>query len=100
MYPEATIVDGDDDVRQAFRMRHGFEKRNAFELLQFERADLHVLCGPILPLCEPAAHFGRKIKDIREHGEQYCIISGSGTGMSKEHQRIVGEVLSSTPPYL
>lgn len=98
MYPDATVVDGDDDIRGAFRPRWNFEKRNAFELLQFERADLHVLCGPILPPCEPNGSFGRKIKDICEHSEQYYIISGSGTGMSKEQQRIVGEVLTSTPP--
>lgn len=98
MYPDAIIQDGDDYVINTFRPRWDFEKRNAFPLIRYQRADIHVFTGPILPMCAEARVFGEKIKDIAGHGEKYCIISASGTGMAKAEQDKVGELLTAYPP--
>ncbi len=98
MYPQAIVQDGDDDIIQAFRPRWQFEKDNAFQLMQYQRADIHVFTGPIVSMCSETGAFGRKILDIIQHKEKYCIISANGTSLSESKRKTIGEFFKKYPP--
>ena len=98
MYPDAIVQDGDDDIIQSFRPRMKFEQDNAFQLMQYQRADLHVFTGPIIAMCSDQGPFGRKIIDIIRHNEKYCIISANGTSLSSSQREAIGEMFTKYPP--
>lgn len=97
LYPEAVVVMGEGPIQRGFRITKTSQRKNALNIMLYERADIHVISGPFLT-SEFFDYYSEEIKNIYEHGEQYVLVSISGTNVSADTRKSVGEFLKKYPP--
>lgn len=95
-FPQHDIMMGDGPIRRSFRLYKKKQMSNSLNLMEYERADLHVLSGPILP--SVIRDYATMITDIKRKGEKYCMISVSGTNLNRDKQDEIGTFLKENPP--
>lgn len=95
-YPEHNILMGEGPIKRAFRPRTAAQEKNAFSLMQYQSADIHVFSGPILRTFLNV--YAEKIKSIKDRGENYVFISVSSAGISDSVLVETGEFLKKYPP--
>lgn len=96
MYPQHEIVMGESPVNVAFRIHNERQWDNSFKLIEYERADIHVFPGPIVP--QLRREYRKTIEKLTKCGEKYCIISACGTGMSSSEISETREFMQKYPP--
>lgn len=98
LYPDADIFMEEGPVRRAFRPKKQKHFDNAFKLMNYQKADLHVFSGPMLR--QMFLHYDKKIIDIISRGDKYAFISVSGDGVKGELKEKIGEFMTKYPPVL
>lgn len=98
LYPEHNVCLGEGPIRRAFRIRKRWQLDNALNLLDYESADVHVFSGPMMPSI--IEDYGEAIRTLKNRGEQYLLLSASGTGLSSSKIASIGDFLKSYPPLL
>lgn len=96
LYPEHDVCIGEGPIRRSFRIGSKWQENNALELLDYESADIHVFSGPMIPSI--IQDYSQAIRRIIERGEQYVLISASGTGLSQTAISTIGQFLKDFPP--
>lgn len=95
-FPEHEVLMGEGPIRRAFRLQSEKHLRNALNVMEYERADMHVFSGPMMPVI--IRDYGQTIKNIHARGEHYMLISASGTGLTASQVNEIGEFLKQYPP--
>ena len=85
-----SVMDG--PIGRAFRPKN--RGQNAFQLNEWQDADLYVFSGPILN-DEFLPTYAKIIENLTTKGAKYCLISVNGNGYSLERNR---EFLRTYPP--
>lgn len=98
LYPEHNVTMGEGPIKRSFRITSKKQLNNALNLLDWQRADIHIYSGPMLRSL--ISDYGNKIKKIKENGASYAFISVSGTAMSEKEKAALGEFLRKYPPLL
>ncbi len=96
LYPKHDVCIGEGPIRRAFRIGSKWQKDNALNLLDYEPADIHVFSGPMIPSI--IQDYGQAIRRILERGEQYVLLSASGTGLPQPVISAIGQFLKDYPP--
>jgi hypothetical protein len=96
LYPEADVFMEEGPFRRSFRPKKQKYFDNAFKLMDYQKADLHVFSGPMIP--QIFMSYQQKIIDIVSRGANYAFISVSGAGVSKEFQNELGVFFKKYPP--
>ncbi|GHT53492.1 hypothetical protein FACS189446_1040 [Bacteroidia bacterium] len=98
IYPEYEVIMGEGPARVTFTVQRQQQQKNIFDLMQYQKADIHIFSGPILPIL--LSDYKNKIVEIKKRNAQYALISISGTGLSKERINEIGNFLKEYPPLL
>lgn len=96
MYPQHEVVMGESNICGSFRVHNKQERNNAFKLYEYQRADIHVFCGPMMDLL--TKDYRKTIEELTRRKEKYCLISASGTSMSSEEISATREFMQKYPP--
>jgi len=96
LYPDAEVFMGEGPIDLSFRITKDYQRKNALNVLDYERADVHVFNGPIMSML--ISEYGVVIPKLIERGESYCLISASGTNIPQEKRKALGEFLQKYPP--
>lgn len=97
LYPEHHVVMGEGPVHRGFRVTNKQQKKNILDVMLYEKADIHVISGPFLSV-NFFSYYAEKIKRLKERGEQYALISISGTSVSEQVRNEIGFFLKQYPP--
>lgn len=97
-FPQHQVLLGEGPVRRAFRISNGKQLKNALNVMDYERADIHVFSGPMIPSI--IRDYSQAIKRLIADGENYVLLSASGTGLSASEIAEIGEFLTKYPPLL
>lgn len=98
IYPEHEVLMGEGPSQITFNIHKQKQLNNVFDLMQIQKADLHVFSGPILGYIPQ--HFKSKIIEIKKRNAQYALISASGTALSQSKLNEIGNFLKEYPPLL
>lgn len=98
MYPEHNVIMGEGPISLAFRLTNEKQIKNSFNIMDYEKADLHIFSGPILSLSPKTNDYSSKFMEIINRGANYMLISISGTALSNLHKIEWGEFLQKYPP--
>jgi hypothetical protein len=98
LYPEADVFMGEGPFRRAFKPKKQRHFENAFKLMEYQKADLHVFSGPMIP--QLLSNYKSRIEKIIDEGDNYALISVSGAGVSEEERLVLGDFLKKNPPIL
>lgn len=96
LYPNDDVVLGEGPIRRAFRIKKEYQMRNALDLMQYQKGDIHIFSGPILPSL--MRNYQEKIKEIKERKAEYAFISISGTALTKEYLNEIASFFKKYPP--
>ena len=99
LYANDTVVMGEGPAQRAFRVKGERQRRNMLNVMDYERADVHVLSGPFLST-NFFDSYAEKIRRIKDCGEAYALISISGTSVSESLRQEIGAFLKKYPPLL
>lgn len=95
IYPNKEIYFGEGPVERAFRPKTK-QLSNAFKAMDYEKADIHVLSGPMLATMSD--HYIDLVKNIQSAGSSYALISCSVAGLSGSRLEELKEFLKKYPP--
>lgn len=98
IYPDADVFMEEGPVRRAFRPKKVKHFDNAFKLMDYQKADLHVFSGPMIP--QVFLSYKQKIIDIVSRGDNYAFVSVSGAGVSDAFLKQLGSFFQEYPPIL
>lgn len=93
LFPQHDVFMGEGPVNRSFHPQGRFRK-NALNVMEYERADLHVFSGPILP--QLYYNYKQTIETIHNRGEAYAMVSVCGYSDMES----IGELLRKYPPVL
>jgi hypothetical protein len=96
LYPDATVLMEEGPIFRAFRPKSEWQKKNALQLMDYQSADLHIFSGPMIR--QILTNYKDKIKQIKERGEQYALISASSAGISDSLRAETGEFFQKYQP--
>ena len=96
LYPEHDIVLGEGPTRRAFRIHNRRQENNILNLLLYQKADIHIFSGPIL--CSLLDDYKEAIIRLKNRGEEYALISVSGTSLPQNFINEIGNFLIQYPP--
>lgn len=96
LYPEHQVLLGEGPIRRSFGIHKEQFLLNSLNVMEYETADIHVFSGPMMPVI--IRDYGTTIRNILSRGEQYVLISASGTGLSSSRVLEIGEFLKKYPP--
>lgn len=98
LFPEHDVVMGEGPIYLSFRIKDAKQQANALDWMEYQSADIHVLSGPMMSDLDNL--YFKKIMRLKERGENYALISCSGTGYSSGRIAELGEFLKKYPPIL
>lgn len=96
LFPEHDVIMGEGPINLAFRIRDAKQQANALNWMEYQRADIHVFSGPMMSDLDNL--YFKKIVRLKERGENYALISCSGTGYSPSRISELGVFLKKYPP--
>ncbi|OMP79067.1 MULTISPECIES: polysaccharide pyruvyl transferase family protein [unclassified Chitinophaga] len=96
LYPEANVLMEEGPIFRAFRPKSDWQRKNALHMMNHQFADLHIFSGPIIR--QILTNYKDKIKQIKEKGEQYALVSVSSAGISDSLHTETGEFFQKYPP--
>lgn len=96
LYPNDQVYMGEGPIERAFRPNFNWQTENAFKIMNYQSADIHIFSGPIIG--KKLEVYNEKIKNIVEGGNQYAMISVSCAGRPKEDKEYIKEFFRKYPP--
>lgn len=96
MFPQYDVVMGEGPASLAFHIDRKSQLDNALEWMNYQTADLHIFSGPMMQDLDNLYY--NKIQGLKKRGENYALISCSGTGYSSKRIAEIGEFLKKYPP--
>lgn len=96
IYPDHEIMLGEGPIRRAFRINNEKQKNNSLNLILYQKADLHIFSGPILRYL--LSDYKEAIIKLKNRGEEYALISVSGTAIPQNILNEIGGFLIQYPP--
>ena len=97
-FPQHQVLLGEGPIRRAFRIGNNRQLNNALNVMDYEKADIHVFSGPMISAI--IRDYSVAIKRIIAAGENYVLLSASGTGLSPSVVAEIGQFLTKYPPLL
>jgi len=98
IYSEHEVSIGEGPMRRSFRINNPKQLKNCLDIMLYQKADVHIFSGPILPSL--LRDYKRKIIEINKRNAQYALISVSGTSLSQDRVNKIGNFLKEYPPIL
>ena len=96
LFPEHDVIIGEGPINLAFRITNAKQQANALNWMEYQSADIHIFSGPMISDLDN--FYLNKIAKLKSRGEDYALISCSGTGYSSNRIAELGEFLEKYPP--
>ena len=96
MYPNDEVIMGEGPIRRAFKIRNSRQKKNSYEMMEYQKADVHIFSGPMMK--EVIGDYKSKIIEIKKRGAEYAFISVSGAKVEPSLLNEIGGFLQKYPP--
>lgn len=96
LFPEHDVIMGEGPINLAFRIKKPEQQANALNWMNYQRADIHIFSGPMMSDLDNL--YFTKIKNLIARGEEYALVSCSGTAYTKSRINDLGEFLKKYPP--
>lgn len=96
LYPKYDVFLGEGPIKRAFRIHNKKQLDNSLNLLLYQKADIHIFSGPILPSL--LSDYKEVIMNLKQRGEEYAFISISGTAIPGIMLNEIGSFLQKYPP--